>query len=122
MTICRRYAMKDDDFPTPSSGVFGWLRNLGVQWVSPLCVDNGRSLDVNECMIKFASNYAFYKFLLVGFCCCGAVYGWFYAVVAEFACRQRCSVCGVQRQIALFSPMCSVRSLDLDVQLWTGFF
>ena len=82
------------------------VKVFGVQWVSPLCVNNGRSLDVNDCMIKFASNYAFNKFLLVGFCCCGPVYCWFYAVVVGCGYRQRCSVwdCFVL-QIAC-SPLC----------------
>ena len=31
-------------------------------------------------------------------------------------------IVGVQRQIALFSPMCSVHRRDLDVQIWTGSF
>ena len=61
-------------------GFLGWARNLGVQWVSLLCVVNGRSLDVKcVCPIKSDPNFVIYKFLLVGFCCFGPVYGWCYA-------------------------------------------
>ena len=91
-------------------GFLGCARNFGVQWVALLCVVNGRSLEV-KCFypIKSDSNFAIYKFLLVGFCCFGPVYGWSYAAVGGFACRQGWSVCGFHRR-------------DLDVQLWTGFF
>ena len=45
---------------------------------------------------------------------------WFMPSVLGLTAGKGAVFVGVQRQIALFSPMCSIYGRDLDVQIWTG--
>ena len=72
------------------------------QWVSLLCVVNGRRFDVKcDCPIKSDSNFAIYKFLLVGSCFMVGVMPPLLGLPAG-----KGAVCGMFRCRLLWSPLC----------------